>query len=67
MSVLLTTYGLSGQIMKLLSAMGYVLEEGVQTFKPSPLTMAMADPILEATTRAWYVSLTGTYGSVKSR
>ncbi|KAF7590961.1 hypothetical protein BBP40_002213 [Aspergillus hancockii] len=42
------------QIMKLLSAAGYVLEEDVQKYKPSPLTMAMANPTLEAATRACF-------------
>ncbi|KAE8150972.1 S-adenosyl-L-methionine-dependent methyltransferase [Aspergillus avenaceus] len=42
------------QILKPLAAAGYVRETGVQTYKPSPLTMAMADPTLEATTRACF-------------
>ncbi|KAL4888675.1 O-methyltransferase-domain-containing protein [Aspergillus ambiguus] len=42
------------QIMRLLTASGYVLEHDVQTYKPSPLTMVMADPTLEATTRACF-------------
>ncbi|RDW93600.1 uncharacterized protein DSM5745_00922 [Aspergillus mulundensis] len=39
------------QIMRLLAATGYVVEAGRQLFKPSPLTMTMADPAMEATTR----------------
>ncbi|KAJ5900168.1 uncharacterized protein N7473_004238 [Penicillium subrubescens] len=42
------------QILRLLSASGYVLETAVQTYQPSPLTMVMADPTLEATTRACF-------------
>ncbi|PWY72486.1 sterigmatocystin 8-O-methyltransferase precursor [Aspergillus sclerotioniger CBS 115572] len=42
------------QIMRLLTASGYVLEEDVQTYKPSPLTMVMAEPTFEATTRACF-------------
>lgn len=38
--------------MKVLSATSYVLEVGVQLYKPSPLTTIMADPVMEATTRA---------------
>lgn len=49
-------YGLTvsrpGQILKVLSAANYVLEVGVQLYKPSALTAVMADPIMEATTRA---------------
>lgn len=56
MSVLTTCMRLD-QILRLLSASRYVLETDVQTYKPSPLTMVMADPTLEATTRAWYVRL----------
>ncbi|OGM43362.1 hypothetical protein ABOM_008722 [Aspergillus bombycis] len=43
-----------GQILRLLAAAGYASETGVQTYKPSPLTMAMADGTLEATTRACF-------------
>ncbi|KNG80970.1 hypothetical protein ANOM_010986 [Aspergillus nomiae NRRL 13137] len=43
-----------GQILRLLAAAGYVSEAGVQTYKPSPLTMVMADGTLEATTRACF-------------
>ncbi|OJJ07883.1 hypothetical protein ASPVEDRAFT_47076 [Aspergillus versicolor CBS 583.65] len=43
-----------GQVMKVLSATGYVLEAGVQLYKPSALTTVMADPIMEATTRATF-------------
>ncbi|KAF7712281.1 Demethylsterigmatocystin 6-O-methyltransferase [Penicillium ucsense] len=42
------------QILRLLSASGYVLETDVQTYKPSSLTMLMADPTFEATTRACF-------------
>ncbi|RAL01564.1 sterigmatocystin 8-O-methyltransferase precursor [Aspergillus ibericus CBS 121593] len=42
------------QIMRLLTASGYVLEEDVQTYKPSPLTMVMAEQTFEATTRACF-------------
>ncbi|BAE55269.1 unnamed protein product [Aspergillus oryzae RIB40] len=42
------------QILRLLTAAGYVSEAGVQTYKPSPLTMAMADGTLEAMTRACF-------------
>ncbi|KAB8276627.1 O-methyltransferase-domain-containing protein [Aspergillus minisclerotigenes] len=41
-------------ILRLLTAAGYVSEAGVQTYKPSPLTMAMADGTLEAMTRACF-------------
>ncbi|KAB8223103.1 O-methyltransferase-domain-containing protein [Aspergillus novoparasiticus] len=41
-------------ILRLLAAAGYVSEAGVQTYKPSPLTMAMADRTLEAMTRACF-------------
>ncbi|BCS27770.1 uncharacterized protein APUU_60818A [Aspergillus puulaauensis] len=43
-----------GQILKVLSAANYVLEVGVQLYKPSALTAVMADPIMEATTRATF-------------
>ncbi|OQE28052.1 hypothetical protein PENFLA_c005G04354 [Penicillium flavigenum] len=39
------------QVTRLLAATGYIKQDGVQHFKPSPLTMVMADPIMEATTR----------------
>ncbi|KAE8312014.1 O-methyltransferase-domain-containing protein [Aspergillus transmontanensis] len=42
------------QILRLLAAAGYVSEAGAQTYKPSPLTMAMADGTLEAMTRACF-------------
>ncbi|CAI7610465.1 unnamed protein product [Penicillium crustosum] len=42
------------QITRLLAATGYIKQDGVQHFKPSPLTMVMADPIMEATTRACF-------------
>ncbi|KAI3004886.1 hypothetical protein CBS147346_4687 [Aspergillus niger] len=42
------------QIMRLLAASGYVLEDDVQLYKPSPLTMVMAEPTFEATTRACF-------------
>ncbi|KAJ5373109.1 O-methyltransferase family 2 [Penicillium concentricum] len=42
-------------ITRLLAATGSIKQDGVQHFKPSPLTMMMADPIMEATTRAWSV------------
>lgn len=41
------------QVMRLITAAGYALEEDVQTYKPSPLTMIMADSTIEATTRVW--------------
>lgn len=53
------------QILRLLSASGYVLETAVQTYQPSPLTMVMADPTLEATTRAWYVHFPLLYSNKK--
>lgn len=40
------------QVLKVLTATGYVREVGVQLYKPSPLTAVMADPVMEATTRA---------------
>ncbi|KAL5335921.1 S-adenosyl-L-methionine-dependent methyltransferase [Aspergillus crustosus] len=40
------------QILRILSASGYVHEVDVQTYKPSPLTFAMADSTMEAATRA---------------
>ncbi|KAI3104201.1 hypothetical protein CBS147333_7255 [Penicillium roqueforti] len=42
------------QITRLLAATGYIKQDGVQHFKPSPLTMVMADPVMEATTRACF-------------
>ncbi|KAL4879033.1 sterigmatocystin 8-O-methyltransferase precursor [Aspergillus karnatakaensis] len=42
------------QILRTLSATGYVLEVDVQTYKPSPLTFAMADSTLESATRACF-------------
>ncbi|KAL4879447.1 sterigmatocystin 8-O-methyltransferase precursor [Aspergillus karnatakaensis] len=42
------------QVLKVLTATGYVREVGVQLYKASPLTMVMADPIMEATTRATF-------------
>ncbi|KAJ5586842.1 uncharacterized protein N7459_002607 [Penicillium hispanicum] len=42
------------QIIRLLSATGYVNQIDAQTFKPSTLTMVMADPTMEATTRACF-------------
>ncbi|KAJ5501179.1 O-methyltransferase family 2 [Penicillium expansum] len=45
---------LVGKITRLLAATGYIKQDGVQHFKPSPLTMVMADPIMEATTRACF-------------
>lgn len=41
-----------GQVLKVLVATGYVLEAVVQLYTPSALTMVMADPVMEATTRA---------------
>ncbi|KAJ5540384.1 O-methyltransferase family 2 [Penicillium frequentans] len=41
------------QIARLLATTGYLKQSGVQTFKPSTLTLAMADPSMEATTRVW--------------
>ncbi|BDD58898.1 hypothetical protein MAP00_004138 [Monascus purpureus] len=40
------------QVIRLLVASGYVKQEDAQTFKPSALTTVMADPTMEATTRA---------------
>jgi hypothetical protein len=37
-----------------LASAGYILEAGVQSFKPSPLTAIMAAPPFIAMTRAWY-------------
>ncbi|KAJ6021441.1 O-methyltransferase family 2 [Penicillium herquei] len=45
---------LVGQILRLLCAAGYVKQHDAQTFKPSALTMAMAGPMAEATTRACF-------------
>ncbi|KAJ5651544.1 uncharacterized protein N7484_005267 [Penicillium longicatenatum] len=42
------------QITRLLATTGYLEQDGVQTFKPSTLTMAMADSSMEATTRACF-------------
>ncbi|GAB1217535.1 hypothetical protein ATERTT37_006774 [Aspergillus terreus] len=39
-------------VLKVLVATGYVLEAGVQLYTPSALTMVMADPVMEAATRA---------------
>ncbi|KAL4798809.1 S-adenosyl-L-methionine-dependent methyltransferase [Aspergillus venezuelensis] len=42
------------QVLKVLVATGYVLETGVQLYKPSELTVVMADPVMEAATRATF-------------
>ncbi|KAL4918826.1 hypothetical protein BDW62DRAFT_200468 [Aspergillus aurantiobrunneus] len=42
------------QVLRVLSATGHVLETGMQLYKPSALTIVMADPIMEATTRATF-------------
>ncbi|PYH99493.1 sterigmatocystin 8-O-methyltransferase precursor [Aspergillus ellipticus CBS 707.79] len=42
------------QIMRVLIASGYISEVDIQTYKPSPLTKVMADPIFEATIRACF-------------
>ncbi|KAL5356287.1 S-adenosyl-L-methionine-dependent methyltransferase [Aspergillus floccosus] len=42
------------QVLKVLVATGYVREAGVQLYTPSALTMVMADPVMEATTRATF-------------
>jgi DNA-binding IclR family transcriptional regulator len=41
------------QFLRLLVATGYVEQVDAQRFKPSIRTMVMADPKMEATTRAW--------------
>ncbi|OKL58531.1 hypothetical protein UA08_06370 [Talaromyces atroroseus] len=42
------------QITRLLAAVGYIRQESVQCFKPSTLTAVIADPTMEATTRACF-------------
>ncbi|KAJ5915994.1 O-methyltransferase family 2 [Penicillium tannophilum] len=42
------------QIARLLATTGYLKQSGVQTFKASTLTLAMADPSMEATTRVCF-------------
>ncbi|KAL4964832.1 sterigmatocystin 8-O-methyltransferase precursor [Aspergillus stella-maris] len=41
-------------VLKVLVTTGYVLENGVQLYKPSELTVVMADPVMEAATRATF-------------
>ncbi|KAL4930799.1 S-adenosyl-L-methionine-dependent methyltransferase [Aspergillus undulatus] len=42
------------QVLKVLVARRYVLEAGLQLYKPSALTIIMADPVMAATTRATF-------------
>ncbi|CEL10446.1 hypothetical protein ASPCAL13565 [Aspergillus calidoustus] len=42
------------QILRVLASAGYILEAGVQSFKPSPLTAIMAAPPFIAMTRACF-------------
>ncbi|KAJ0419727.1 S-adenosyl-L-methionine-dependent methyltransferase [Aspergillus carlsbadensis] len=42
------------QILRVLAAAGYILEAGVQSYKPSPLTAIMAAPPFGAMTRACF-------------
>ncbi|KAL2816081.1 S-adenosyl-L-methionine-dependent methyltransferase [Aspergillus granulosus] len=42
------------QILRVLASTGYILETGVQTYKPSPLTAIMAAPPFGAMTRACF-------------
>lgn len=43
---------MTAQILRVLAVTGYIKQQDEQ-FKPSALTMVMADPAMEATTRAW--------------
>ncbi|KAL3494526.1 O-methyltransferase-domain-containing protein [Aspergillus germanicus] len=48
------SFAVIDQILRLLVSRGYILEAGVQTYKPSPLTMTMAAPPFGAMIRACF-------------